>query len=149
IPENQVHLHDGWIALLISAVAGGVLIDRPLMQYRQSPRQHTGAHPPTGVRMLMHQAARNERSRNMAAHVATVEWLGHLRDRLRAFDDRFPVDDRTLQRIEEKMDHHRVRIAMPAPRWLRVPAVLEEAVTLRYHRYSIGVWAAAKDLAAY
>ena len=149
MPDNRVHLHDGWIAYLIAAVSDIAFIEEPLVQYRQRPGQHTGAHPPTGVKMLMHQAAKNRWSTNLDAQVATIEWFILLRLRLVTLRASFPCADTIFDQLDAKIEHCQARLTMPETRVLRAPFVLRELVSLHYHRYSIGVWAAAKDLTAF
>jgi glycosyltransferase involved in cell wall biosynthesis len=43
IPETAVLQHDGWIALTVSAVSDFVLIEEPLIKYRQHATQQIGA----------------------------------------------------------------------------------------------------------
>lgn len=43
LPISPDWLHDGWIALLLAAVAGCGMVDQPLIDYRQHPRQQIGA----------------------------------------------------------------------------------------------------------
>src|SRR6185503_4811707 len=43
IPTNIQMIHDGWIALTIAAVADVIMIDEPLIKYRQHERQQIGA----------------------------------------------------------------------------------------------------------
>src|SRR6185436_10769867 len=45
IPDAIAMIHDGWIALTISAVADVVAVDEPLIQYRQHAQQQIGAPP--------------------------------------------------------------------------------------------------------
>jgi len=46
IPDGLRLMHDGWIALLISRVAGVAFIDEPLVKYRQHRLQFVGARLP-------------------------------------------------------------------------------------------------------
>ena len=43
VPDGIAMIHDGWIALAIAAVADVVLIEEPLIKYRQHARQQIGA----------------------------------------------------------------------------------------------------------
>src|SRR5439155_9476773 len=46
IPPGQPLIHDGWIALLIAAVAGVDFLPDPLICYRRHSMQQMGAAPP-------------------------------------------------------------------------------------------------------
>ena len=43
IPTNIEMIHDGWIALTVASVADVIMIDEPLIKYRQHERQQIGA----------------------------------------------------------------------------------------------------------
>ena len=43
IPDGIAMIHDGWIALTIAAVADVVMIEEPLIKYRQHGQQQIGA----------------------------------------------------------------------------------------------------------
>jgi glycosyltransferase involved in cell wall biosynthesis len=50
IPTETRLWHDGWISLLIAAVADIGFVDQPLQKYRQHPHQQLGTRLPTGNR---------------------------------------------------------------------------------------------------
>ena len=43
IPDGIAMIHDGWIALTVAAVADVVMIEEPLIKYRQHGKQQIGA----------------------------------------------------------------------------------------------------------
>lgn len=148
IPQNPIHVHDGWIAFLLAAVAKIGFISQPLMQYRQRAGQVIGAHPPTGLRMLHHASRSNSLVANLEAHRATIAWFEQVRERLIQCADRYPPDPHVLNLIDGKIRHLQARLDMPRSRPARAVFVASQLATLGYHRFSIGVWAAAKDLTA-
>jgi glycosyltransferase involved in cell wall biosynthesis len=148
IPNNSIHVHDGWIAFLAAATFDVGFLRDPLLQYRQRPHQVIGAHPPTGPGMLARAVVSNSWSDNMEAHRATIEWFQDLERRLHEMHGQYPCDARVFHLIQAKVDHLRNRMSMPVSRLPRTGFILKELITLGYHRYSIGMWAAAKDLTA-
>jgi glycosyltransferase involved in cell wall biosynthesis len=148
IPQNAVHVHDEWIAFFLAAVADISLLDAPLMQYRQRPAQAIGAHPPTGLGMLLAQAAASSWDGNVAAHRDSIDWYERLAERLKEHGANYSLNRRVLHLIEGKIEHLQRRICMPRSRIPRALFVARELSCLGYHRYSIGMWAAAKDMAS-
>lgn len=138
--EGRILLHDGWIALLVSAVAGVTITDGPLMKYRQHARQQVGSKEDAAAGVASLRAAVSR------PNVFAVE-IGQLtaaRDRLAA---KAPAASaRAVSKLDSKVAHLRARAEMPGRGARRLPRVLREVLTLRYHRYSNGVRSAAKDL---
>jgi hypothetical protein len=148
IPVNPVHVHDGWIAFILAAVGDVLPISDPLIKYRQQSMQSIGAHPPTGLRMLQNALSNNSRVENMQSHQATIDWFEAMRDRLIEHQDTHPGVARTIRLVDRKIDHLHDRMALPVPRLRRAVFIVRDLASLRYHRYSIGIWAAAKDFTA-
>jgi hypothetical protein len=143
---GRILIHDGWIALLISATAGVSVIDEPLVKYRQHSGQQVGAKSPReaaasggGVEALRAAVSRQN------FYSAEIGQLEAVRERLAA---RVPAAAcaAALSKLESKIAHLRARAEMPERRSRRLPRVLREVLTLRYHLYSNGVRSAAKDL---
>ena len=144
IPEEIAMIHDGWIALTISAVADVVAIDEPLIQYRQHAQQQIGA--PTrkdaGPERRGLQAIDTAfRRRNSSADLHKI--LETLAVRLRASDFN---THKALSFINDYAFHLNVRANLPQRRLNRVPRILRELLSLRYHEYANGFKSAAKDL---
>ena len=55
-------------------------------------------------------------------------------------------DGRIRSVLREKIHHLRTRAMMPSQRVSRAPIVLKELLNFQYHRYSRGLFSAAKDL---
>lgn len=143
IPEDIAMIHDGWIALTIAAVAEVAAIDEPLIKYRQHHKQQIGApsrsattEQPRGVHAAL-------RRRNSSADLHKI--LETLEERLmthaRAFDTR-----KALAFVSDYAFHLNVRANLPQRRLNRLPRILRELLTLRYHEYANGFKSAAKDL---
>lgn len=145
IPTNIAMIHDGWIALTIAAVADVVFIEEPLIKYRQHERQQVGApkrrqvQPQRGL-----QAFENVlRRRNSATELHEI--LLVLEERLAAHQNSFDCR-RALAFVGDYSLHLDVRANLPRKRLSRLPRILRELMTMRYHEYGNGFKSAAKDL---
>jgi hypothetical protein len=146
IPEEIAMIHDGWIALTIAAVADVIAIDEPLIQYRQHAQQQIGAPAPKetapelhGVQSIGTAFHRRNSSTDLQKILETLEarLLAHAGD----FDLR-----KALSFVSDYAFHLNVRANLPQRRLNRVPSILRELLSLRYHEYANGFKSAAKDL---
>ena len=145
IPEGIAMIHDGWIALTVASVADVVIIDEPLVKYRQHARQQIGApmraEAVTEGPMQALETAFRRHHDNAGLH----KILATLEERLTTHKDAY--DSRNaLSFIGNYSFHLNVRANLPQRRLNRVPRILRELVTLRYHEYANGFKSAAKDL---
>ena len=147
IPDGIAMIHDGWIALAIAAVADVVAIDDPLVQYRQHASQQIGApeHAETGPEPHgLEKVETALKRRNNSADLYKI--LETLEERLVAFTG-FYDTARALSVVGNYSFHLHVRANLPRRRRLnRVPSILRELLSLRYHEYANGFKSAAKDL---
>jgi glycosyltransferase involved in cell wall biosynthesis len=122
--------------ILLSGAGGVALVQKPLFAYRQHPAQLSGVGGSLDSWFeLIAMRLRRRGSRPP---------LGLLIDRLQS-----PAASKhcisPLFR-EAALRHLRARWLLPPNRLARWPVVLRELLTLRYHRFSAGLGAAAKDL---
>jgi glycosyltransferase involved in cell wall biosynthesis len=147
VPDGIAMIHDGWIALAIAAVADIVALDEPLVQYRQHAGQQIGA--PTGVEPGPEPRGLEKfetafKRRNNSADLYKI--LEKLEERLVAFTG-FYDTAKALSFVGNYSFHLHVRAGLPQRRRLnRVPSILRELLSLRYHEYANGFKSAAKDL---
>jgi hypothetical protein len=142
IPTNIAMIHDGWIALTIAAVSDVVFIEQPLIQYRQHERQQIGA--PQRPNLPSEGGVRSAlRRRNSATDLHGI--LSVLEERLVAHQHSFDCR-RALAFAADYSLHLDVRANLPRKRLNRVPRILRELLTMRYHEYANGFKSAAKDL---
>jgi hypothetical protein len=146
IPEEIAMIHDGWIALTIAAVADLVAIDEPLIQYRQHAQQQIGAPAPkeidpelSGVQAISTAFRRQNSSSDLHKILETLE--ARLMAHVSEFDTR-----KALSFVSDYAFHLNVRANLPQRRLNRVPGILRELLSLRYHEYANGFKSAAKDL---
>jgi glycosyltransferase involved in cell wall biosynthesis len=147
VPNDIAMIHDGWIALAIAAVADIVALDEPLVRYRQHAGQQIGA--PTGVEPGPEPRGLEKfetafKRRNNSADLYKI--LEKLEERLVAFTG-FYDTAKALSFVGNYSFHLHVRAGLPQRRRLnRVPSILRELLSLRYHEYANGFKSAAKDL---
>jgi glycosyltransferase involved in cell wall biosynthesis len=136
--------HDQWIGTVISAVANVACIDECLFRYRQHSANQFGAYTSSTVAHRMSLPVDNHVRVN--SYLQSVQQYQQLLQRLDASMARWPYRVGSRSQIQGKIDHLRVRATMPRTAIRRVPRVLGQLASLRYHRYSDGIWSAARDL---
>ena len=134
-------IHDGWIALAIAAVAGVAFIDEPLVAYRQHDAQQIGAPEASRARLGVIASAAHVNAYSM--HLVS---LGALRDRLAA-GCAGPTGIAAVPRVETILRHFDLRAHLPSRQVKRLPLVLRELISGRYHDYGNGVRSLIKDVA--
>ena len=146
IPDGIAMIHDGWIALTIAAVAKVVAVDEPLIQYRQHAQQQIGAPPrkETAPELSSMQAIETAfRRRNSSADLHKI--LKTLEARLLTHTSEFDTH-KALSFAADYAFHLNVRANLPQSRLSRLPRILRELLSMRYHEYANGFKSAAKDL---
>jgi hypothetical protein len=142
IPTNIQMIHDGWIALTVAAVADVIMIDEPLIKYRQHERQQIGA-PTPALKALKGDALDALKRSNPVTELHRI--LETLEQRLLDHRDEFDCR-KALSFAGDYSRHLDARANLPERRLNRVPTILRELLTWRYHEYANGFKSAAKDL---
>ena len=141
--------HDAWIALAISTVAQLAVIREPLVRYRVHPDQQLGfSGKARGGGRNRSQAGGAIGGRGTRASRSTELALeSHQARLLSARLQRSADRSHRLQgeSLRLKAGHLQARAHLPAARRRRVPPVLRELFTLRYHRCSKGLRTALRD----
>ncbi len=136
IPPGWVH--DYWIALLISAVAGGRYIGEPLIQYRQHARQQIGERRPGLMQQIQKARAMGPaRFRELtnafrAAHQRLTDSPG------------YRPSPAVLASLAEKVRHWSARTGLHESRAGRWHTIWREWAS--YRQYSLGWKSVAQDL---
>jgi glycosyltransferase involved in cell wall biosynthesis len=142
IPDESIH--DEWIALLASSLGMyGVLIEEPLIQYRQHPQQMIGGERVVFAEQIKRASLTRGQSFGSLLHWEQVKYSKAL-DRLALTGE---LEEDVRQLFDAKIQHLRVRQSIHRhSRYARLFAVSREFSTLRYHRYSAGWKSMARDL---
>lgn len=130
--------HDGWIALLIAAVAEVSILPEPLIQYRQHGNNQIGIRKMS----LADRLARGRRLRH--------DYLPELRRQhvkaLQRLEGREAGSPERRRMLGDAIDHFGVRLSLPHRRIARFRQVASEVVRGRYRQRSNGLRSALRDL---
>lgn len=129
LPIPEVRIHDEWLGLAIATQAPVVLIEEPLVLYRQHPRQQIGARRRTLSRDLSRIGDHPRK-----AYRDRAEVLRQLGARLASLG----CDPLTLSLINSALHHADGRATLPRSRLMRIPFVFRELIAMRYVSYSRG-----------
>lgn len=142
LPVPECWIHDGWIALLVAAMAPVGMVERPTVRYRQHPGQQIGAR-----RFTLGELYALARSLGPSHFRTSHERFRLVRERLGALADR-GVDPADLALLDRKVEHQsrHLAIAESPSRAHRIRWSLDELVHGRYARFSPGLAHAVKDL---
>jgi hypothetical protein len=133
---------DEWIALLISSSASLAALNHRLVKYRQHSSNLWGA--PEGTNTVREQLARVRQPDRQVIYSSMAKQYALLRQRLiKALQ--YGCNPKRVKLVEDRYRHLRLRAEMDKGLLARVPKVLGELVTLRYHRFSGGWRAIIKD----
>lgn len=132
-------VHDEWLGVIAAAVASTDFIDEPTIDYRQHGANQIGATKLTlggkFGRMMEPRRARNAR---LETNISVLV------DRLQRLGSR--VSDDKVHLALGKLDHERMRNALPETRMRRIPPVARAFFTGDYGRYSRGPLDAVRDV---
>jgi glycosyltransferase involved in cell wall biosynthesis len=142
IPTDIQMIHDGWIALTVASVADVVMLDEPLIKYRQHEHQQIGA-PKQQLKALQPSVLEAFKRSNPATELHQI--LDTLEQRLMDHKDEFDCR-KALSFAGDYSRHLDARANLPERRLNRVPTILRELLSWRYHEYANGFKSAAKDL---
>jgi glycosyltransferase involved in cell wall biosynthesis len=145
IPDGLRHdgvpvLHDWWTAILIAAVSELSVIDEQLVKYRQHERQQLGVRPLANATEQASVFA--SRSNSLQAELI---YLSAIRERLSGRSE-FEKHVGVMDRLQTHIEHLEMRASLPRARMRRIAPVAHELFARRYHRYSNGLYSAAKDM---
>ncbi len=134
-------VHDAWVAFMVAAVSGFDILDEDLVEYRLHADNQFGL-------ALLDLRAQIEKARGQISERAfdhAAQLFGEAGRRLDAHPE-FEVDPALRRHIEAKVEHSRVRDALPAGFIARLGPILREAVRGHYTHYGYGMKSLAQDL---
>ena len=129
LPIPDIWAHDAWISLLIGSTSHLVLIPELLISYRQHDNNQIG----------LRRRNKNKNKNFMEVYLNKILCCELARRRLLEFVDRFQNAEQQIFRFDEKLIFLRARANLSTSHWRRWPPAIRELVTLRYHRYSMGL----------
>ena len=141
IPIPAQWIHDGWIAILIAAVANVAYLDRPLIQYRQHSSQQLGA----TKRSVRRHYANTQAPWNRKKYKDMPEQYRLVDERLKVASQ-FERSPEIGELLQKKISHMTRRAGLSVnPIW-RVPTIAKELALNRYRRFGYGWKGAVRDL---
>lgn len=143
-------IHDGWLALVISVSSEIGYIDSPLIQYRQ----HSGQQ--LGVNWNIEASGSRRERFSRAKEVCTRQLLKLkvIRHSLNDFSAlaRDGKIGRVLPGVERNIEEHIIhlenRLTMSNKSFGRIPLIMTELTSGRYHKFSNGFLSLVKDVVA-
>lgn len=131
--------HDGWIALCLTLSSHyGIFLNEPLVKYRQHCLQSS-----RGVRTGL---SRFRKMRQTDENVL-MEIEAFFSAALKRLVSLSLIDDTTAVLLKEKVEHLKIRRMMRKNgRLKRMPFVLNEALSRKYEKFSLGWKSALRDL---
>lgn len=137
LPIPGVWVHDGWIALMISATEAVMPIEKPLIMYRQHAANQIGALKTPWLAEIGRAQTKTSLYDNLVRqYEVALEMISAL-----------PGCKNESESLRKKVKHAQRRAELSRrgrlERWL---GVAQEALMRRYHRYSNGWRSVARDL---
>lgn len=148
IPTHMPNMiHDGWIALVISVFAEIAFLDKPLIKYRQHSAQQLGGSDTNGTRKeRLSKAIKLLRNQKMLTEILTKSLNDYPALRYEGKIER-AVKENELE-LQENIVHLENRLKLFDERLFRLPSILIELRSGRYHRFSHGLLSSVKDIFA-
>ena len=136
LPIPDVWVHDAWISLLIGSISRLSMMPETLISYRQ--------HAVNQIGIRRRNKNKNKSFAKIYGERAICFELA--RTRLLKFADHFPNIEQQIFRFDEKLVFLRARKNLSTTHWRRWFPAMHELVTLRYHRYSMGLESFVDDI---
>lgn len=141
LPIPSFWFNDAWIALLIASISNIAFISEPMMKYRQHSDNQLGGVKKTLIRQF---SEAFQIDRNDYYKLEILRYCSAL-DRLLNISESFNLS-KNIFLMEQKIKHLQIRSSMHKNRLLRIPAIINELIQLRYYRYSRNWGSVAMDL---
>jgi hypothetical protein len=141
LPIPSHCLHDAWIGLLVTAASKGVMIEEPLIDYRQHATQTSG-----GERILsfFDQIKRGKMESDVSLETTAARYRS-MRERLSGSTCASECKS-TIAALDQKVAHLSARARMRRPGTWRLPIILRELSAARYFLFSHPWKSVAADL---
>jgi glycosyltransferase involved in cell wall biosynthesis len=127
LPIPPTWIHDGWIALIISAVSSLTIIPEPLIKYRKHHEQQIGIKKGFSKNIV------DSRKKSFEDYRKTAEQYECAYDSL---NKRAHIDNMQLRLMKAKIDHLLFKSRLPKNKVSRLPQILKELFSLGYYHYS-------------
>jgi hypothetical protein len=137
--------HDTWTAMLVAFMSDISIVQEPLVKYRQHSDNVTGVRKRPVKAVLTTTITKQRHNTRITSFTNRAKPFEAMKERLLQLPN-VPDLEAKVRLLEKKTAHLHSRANMSSRRLFRVPQVLRELITLRYHRYSRGLRDLLKDL---
>jgi glycosyltransferase involved in cell wall biosynthesis len=138
IPVNWYH--DAWIAFVIALYCDIRFIEEPLIKYRQHRAQQVGGIKNEGF--SLEKGFKNNKEYYKKEHEHYLAALNKVIE----LKDQNASSREIIKLTRQRVDYLQLRADPPIKKTKRLIKVMENLLTLQYHKYSNGFISAAKDL---
>jgi glycosyltransferase involved in cell wall biosynthesis len=132
-------VHDEWLAIVAAATGVLDVIDEPLIDYRQHSENQIGV-----VKLGLVGKLRRMREPGDDRNARLLTRAAQLQERFEAMGS--AISPAIVRQVAAKLEHERVRSALPASNPRRLPAIVRELQTGRYSEFGRGFPDAVRDL---
>ncbi|TFH08663.1 MAG: glycosyltransferase [Nitrosomonadales bacterium] len=142
LPMPKEWVHDAWIALVISISSGLIALPTPLVAYRQHNSNQIGAPPlpNNNISKIRGKSFHSIHNPKVKAYQLVLDYL------IESCANNIPEAKNKILQVKDELAFLRARSSLPSSHWKRVPIVLRELISFRYHRYAKGTKHVVKDL---
>ena len=143
LPIPSIWMHDGWIAILISASSNMICINSSLILYRQHSNQQLGA-PKRSIGAHIASALQSDSYKNYKLMPEQYQLVyDRIQEKLGS-----RITQRRLCLLQNKIRHMQFRAELPKIRVRRIPVITNEILLNRYKEYGYGWRDVIRDLIA-
>ena len=149
IPSDiPIMIHDGWIAMAVSAITKTVFLDQPLIKYRQHAGQQTGVtnYIPGVFKLSWKEAMGKGELKHKIRKERLESFNKHFNSNLDIPGDKLKALKEEIRYQQEYARHYRLRKELSDNHTKRLWPVVGELLSGRYHRFSNGIRSAARDM---
>lgn len=144
LPISEKWIHDAWISVILTSISKSRFIDTPLILYRQHSGNQIGAKKVKSKILLNRKFSFFERQEQLLkAYKYNLDIYNHINSKIEL---KTLFHKKNMLYLENKLAHLKKRISLSSDRRKRLYIIINELITLRYHKYSNGFRSAIKDL---
>jgi glycosyltransferase involved in cell wall biosynthesis len=141
-------IHDGWIAIMMSIMARSVLINEPLIKYRQHGGQQVGMS--NFVHTTIKTPWKDAMERTASKYNKEKEYFellrNHVTKRIEPPEKVLDTINKIICHKRDSADHYSFRKSLPDNVAGKAVSILGQLLRGRYHRFSNGFRSAVRDL---
>lgn len=141
----RIWVHDGWIALVISALSEISFIEKPLIKYRQHSNNQAGLKGINLKENIFNKFLFKFKEDPLKKSKLKEEALNYEK-LLKHFYQKNSIASKKVKLLEEKIKHNYMRINLSKSFIRKAASIINDLLALKYYRFSNGIRTALKDL---